>query len=329
MSDVATLTVPDGAESSDAVVVHWTVAAGDRVRKDQPIVELAIDKGDLELAAPVDGTVEELAVPAGSTVSAGQVLASIRTRPATTAPDVPGDDRSHVERLPPIRRRIAETMMRSLATTAQLTSVVPVDVTAMMALREEVKGQVRQEHGISLSPLAFLARASCMALLRHPVLNAAMSADGMSATFHDFVNLGMAVDTPRGLVVVSLKDAHHLSVVGLARAIGTLATRARDGDLTPDDVRGATFTITNTGSNGTLLGTPILNPPQSAILGTYAIQRVPRALPDGYGNDAIVPRSVMNLALTYDHRLIDGADAGRFLQDVRWVVEHHDMRAEL
>lgn len=337
MSGLVTLEVPADVNPAGAVVVRWKAAEGEHVRRDEPVVELVIDKVDIELSAPIDGVISELTVPPGASVSGGQVLAAFLpsgSAPESRIPSVPpvddtADGRVRVERLPAIRRRIAETMLHSLATTAQLTSVVAVDVTAMMDLRDRVKDQFSAEQGVGLSPLAFLARATCMALPRHPVVNASMGPDGTTATYHDYVNLGIAVDTPRGLMVVTIRDAQDLSVTELARAIGETAARAREGNLVPDDVRGATFTITNTGSNGTLIGTPILNPPQSAILATYAIQRLPRVLPDGYGNDAVVPRLVMNLALTYDHRLIDGADAGRFLADVRWAVEHHDLHSEL
>lgn len=334
------------AERLAGVVVAWLVDEGAAVHRGQPVAELAIDKADVEVAAPADGVLADIRVAAGAVAAPGQELAVVRPapdragepRPAADATPARDDDagsaaggpgRTRVEKLPAIRRTIARTMMESLATTAQLTSVVAVDVTRLMAVRTAVKDEVKARHGVSLSPLAFLARLTCLALQRHPVLNAAMSADATTATYHEDVHLGMAVDTPRGLMVVNIRSAQDLTVVGLARAIADLAARARAGQLTPDDLRGGTFTITNTGSNGTLLGTPILNPPQSAILATYAIERRPVVVTDGDGGESIAIRSMMNLALTYDHRLIDGADAGRFLGDLRWLVEEHDLVGEV
>lgn len=340
MTTTVAVAVPEGDASVPGVVSAWLVAAGTEVRRGQPIAELAIDKADVEVAAPADGVLDDVRVEAGAAVRPGQVLASIR--PTTDAPEGPRPrarpdadespsdaDRVRIEKLPAIRRTIARTMMESFASTAQLTSVVPVDVTRLMAVRAAVKDGVRATSGVSLSPLAFIARATCMALERHPVLNASMSPDATTSTYHAYVNLGMAVDTPRGLMVVNIRDAQDLTVVGFAKAVADVAARARASQLVPDDLRGGTFTISNTGSNGTLLGTPILNPPQSALLATYAIERRPVVVPDGDGSEAIAVRSMMNLALTYDHRLIDGADAGRFLGDLRWLLEEHDLEGEL
>ena len=339
-------------EVDDGVVTACFIDVGDTVTAGAPIIEVAVDKADVAVPAPVTGVVVEVRAPIGAHVRAGEVLATVRPGtpdadpshpappPATVRSEAasPGRDRDgsppapegrvRTEKLPAIRKTIARTMMHSLASTAQLTSVVPVDVTRMMALRAEIKDEVRSTHGVSVSPFTFLARATCMALQRHPAINASMSEDASTATYHDYVNLGVAVDTPRGLVVASIRDAQDRSVTDLARAIAEVAGRARSGDLRPDDVRGATFTISNTGSNGTLMGTPILNPPQAAILATYAVQRRP-VVTGEFGSEAIAIRSVANLALTYDHRLVDGADAARFLQDVRWLVEEHDLREEL
>lgn len=345
VTDPVTVAVPEDGDAIQGVVTAWFVKAGDSVSVGDPLAEVAIDKADVAVAAPASGVVDRLHAPLGATVHGGQALVTIReeqvrvSSPATADPTVEEpahaltstvvDGRSRVEELPAIRKTIARTMMRSLGSTAQLTSIVPADVTRIMELRAEVRDHVRRSHGVSLSPLAFLARAACMALPRHPAINASMSADATTATYHDYVGLGVAVDTPRGLVVVNVPDAQELSVTGLAVAVAEIAQRARSQSLRPEDVRGSTFTITNTGSNGTLMGTPILNPPQAAILATYAIQRRPVVVADAFGADAIVPRSIMNLALTYDHRLIDGADAGRFLKDMRWLIEEHDLSEEL
>jgi pyruvate dehydrogenase E2 component (dihydrolipoamide acetyltransferase) len=327
----------------DGVVDDLLVAAGAAVAAGQTVLTLrpgAAARPPSDAAAPAapDAPAGAAPSPANAAATAAATAAGPAPRP-TARPALAGGDaaavetatdpRARVERLSPIRRTIARTMMTSLSTTAQLTSIMPVDVTRMMALRAGVKDDVRAAHGVSLSPLAFLARATCMALPRHPVINASVDVSAESATYHDHVGLGMAVDTPKGLVVVNIPDADQLSVTGIARAIADLAARARSMSLRPDDVRGSTFTISNTGSNGTLMGTPILNPPQAAILATYAIQRRPVVIADPEGGDVIAPRSMLNLALTYDHRLVDGADAGRFLQDLRWVIEEHDLAQEL
>ena len=224
-----------------------------------------------------------------------------------------------------VRRAIADAMTASLATAAQLTSVVEVDVTDLMALRDERREAFRATHGVDLSPLPLIARIVCAALVRHPVLNASIDLDAGTITYHAGVNLGIAVDTERGLLVPNLKRAQDLDVAGLARGIADVAERARGRRLLPDDVAGGTFTLTNTGSRGTLFDTPILNPPEAGILGTGAIERRPAVMPDG----SIAARHRLHLSLTYDHRLVDGADAARFLTDVRDALATQDLASEL
>lgn len=347
--DVVPVHLSVDGDVADGVVIAWLVRPGDVVAAGAPIAEVAIDKADVAVAATVGGVVEEIRVPLHAYVRVGDVLATVRAGeqarprdpqseprepaarppgPVRPSPDTDGNGRTRTEKLPAIRRAIARAMMHSLASTAQLTSVVPADVTRMMALRAAVKDDIRRTHGVSVSPFTFLARAACMTLVRHPAINASISEDATTATYHDYVNLGVAVDTPRGLLVATIRDAHELSVTRLARAIADVAGRARDGSLRPDDVQGSTFTISNTGSNGTLLGTPILNAPQAAILATYAVQRRPVVVGPA-GDEALAIRSMLNLALTYDHRLVDGADAARFLQDVRWIIEERDLSEEL
>ena len=216
-------------------------------------------------------------------------------------------------------------MTASLATAAQLTSVVEADVTDLMALRDARRESFRAAHGIDLSPLPLIARVLCEALLRHPVLNASIDLAAGTITYHADVNLGIAVDTDRGLLVPNLKAAQHLDVAGLARGIADLAERSRGRRLMPDDIAGGTFTLTNTGSRGTLLDTPILNPPEAGILGTGAIERRPAVMADG----SIAVRHRLYLSLTYDHRLVDGADAARFLTDVAEGLATRDLSGEL
>ncbi|MEX0706213.1 MAG: 2-oxo acid dehydrogenase subunit E2, partial [Nitriliruptoraceae bacterium] len=210
----------------------------------------------------------------------------------------------------------------------QLTAAVEADVTAIMNLRSAVKDAFRAREGASLTPLAIIARAVCMTLPRHPALNASIDQEAGTATFHRNVNLGFAVDTERGLLVPNVKNAQDLTVPGMARAIGDIASKSRSQKLGPDEISGGTFTITNTGSMGTLFDTPVLNPPEVAILATPAIEKRPVVISDGL-SDSIAIRWMTYLCLTYDHRMVDGADAARFLQDLKFVLETHDFAAEL
>jgi pyruvate dehydrogenase E2 component (dihydrolipoamide acetyltransferase) len=231
-----------------------------------------------------------------------------------------GGARELVEPLSRVRRAIADSMLRSLQTTAQLTSVVEVDVTGIMALRSRGRAAFEAQHDVALSPLPLIARVVVDVLGRHPMLNASIDTAAGTVTFHDFVNLGIAVDTDAGLLVPNLKDAQALDVAGLATGIAQLAARSRDRSLAPDDISGGTFTITNTGSRGTMFDTPILNPPEAAILATGAVERRPVVIDDGI-SESVAIRSMTYLCLTYDHRLVDGADAARFLTEVKEQLE--------
>jgi 2-oxoglutarate dehydrogenase E2 component (dihydrolipoamide succinyltransferase) len=239
-----------------------------------------------------------------------------------------GGAREKVEPLTRIRRAIADSMMRSLQTTAQLTAAVEADVTSIMHLRDQHKDAFRAASGVSLSPLAMISRVVVDVLSRHPSLNASIDTEAGTVTYHDFVNLGIAVDTERGLLVPNIKDAQALDVSGIARAIGDLATRTRERRVTPDDISGGTFTITNTGSRGTLFDTPILNPPEVAILATCAIEKRPVVIEDGLG-ESVAIRWMTYLCLTYDHRLVDGADAARFLSEVKEQLATVDLSGEV
>jgi len=239
-----------------------------------------------------------------------------------------GGAREKVEPLTRIRRAIADSMMRSLQTTAQLTAAVEADVTSIMHLRDRHKDAFRAATGVSLSPLSLISRIVVDVLGRHPALNASIDTDAGTVTYHDFVNLGIAVDTERGLLVPNIKDAQALDVGGIARAIGDLATRTRERRVTPDDISGGTFTITNTGSRGTLFDTPVLNPPEVAILATCAIEKRPVVVEDELG-ESVAIRWMTYLCLTYDHRLVDGADAARFLTDVKERLAAVDLSEEV
>jgi pyruvate dehydrogenase E2 component (dihydrolipoamide acetyltransferase) len=253
-------------------------------------------------------------------------------QPART-PRVPADTRTRVENLSRIRQRIAAKMMESLQSSAQLTTMQEADVTSIMRLRSRVKDEFRAREGVTLSPFVFLCRAAVLAIRNHPALNALADWEAGAVTYHEYVNLGIAVDTERGLVVPNIKGADDLSLAGLARAIAAVASKARgeaqDGSrLEIADIQGGTFTMTNTGSRGVLIDTPILNYPEVAILATGAIKKRPVVIEDDAG-PVIAVRDMLYLCLTYDHRLIDGADAARFVTAVQEVIETHDWAAEI
>jgi 2-oxoglutarate dehydrogenase E2 component (dihydrolipoamide succinyltransferase) len=226
-----------------------------------------------------------------------------------------------VEPLNAMRRGIAEHMRRSLDTAAHVTSAIEVDMSRVVAIREKLKGDYQRSYGVNPTYLAFIARAAVETLKDWPWVNGELR--GESVVTHNYVNLGFAValEGGKGLIVPVVKHAEGLNLLGMARGIADVAERARTKRLTPDDVQGGTFTITNPGSFGTFHGTPIISQPQAGILGTYAVVKRPWVIQDELGNDVIAIRPIMNLTLTYDHRLVDGAYAGQFLRDVRDKLE--------
>ncbi|MCC5949795.1 MAG: 2-oxoglutarate dehydrogenase, E2 component, dihydrolipoamide succinyltransferase, partial [Nitriliruptoraceae bacterium] len=307
--------------------VEGTGPGGRITRED---AERAIEQGGTRAGADADTTGSAGGAAASVTPPPAVVQApGARSRPPASPTQVDfGGERSVTEDLSRVRKAIARSMMESLQTTAQLTAAVEVDLTGIMNLRAARKDDFKAAHGASLSPLPLIARAVCMTLPRHPVMNASMDMDAGTATFHRNINLGIAVDTERGLLVPNIKDAQDLTVPGIASRIGDLAKRSRDKKITPDEISGGTFTITNTGSVGTLFDTPILNPPEVAILATAAVEKRPVVVSDAYG-DSIAIRWMSYLCLSYDHRMVDGADAARFLQDLKYVLETHDFANEL
>ena len=222
-----------------------------------------------------------------------------------------------------MRRGVMEHMRRSVDTAAHVTSAIEVDMARVVALRAKLKPELAAQK-VNLTYLAFIARATVDTLLDYPWVNGELR--GQSIVTRPYVNLGIAValDEGKGLIVPVIRNAQDLNLTGTARAIQDIAERARTKKLLPDDVQGGTFTITNPGSFGTFHGTPIINQPQSAILGTYALVKRPWVIQDDMGSDVIAIRPVMNLTLTYDHRLVDGAYAGMCLRDVRDRLESWD-----
>ena len=239
--------------------------------------------------------------------------------PVAAGETLPGET---VEPITAMRRGIAEHMRRSLDTAAHVTSAIEVDFSRIVAVRERLKKEYQAAYGVNPTYLAFVAQASVETLRDYPYVNAEMRGD--SIVTRNFVNLGIAVELAegKGLIVPVIRNAEGLNLLGLARGIAEIAAKARNKQLVPDDVQGGTFTITNPGGYGTFHGTPVISQPQSAILGTYALVKRPWVITDETGNDAIAIKPLMNITLTYDHRLVDGALAGRFLRDLRERLEN-------
>jgi len=237
--------------------------------------------------------------------------------------------RGRTEKLSRLRTVIAKRMVESLAVSAQLTTVVEADVTAIARLRDRAKRDFEAREGVKLSFLPFFAKAAVEALKAHPAVNSSIDLEAGTVTYHDSENLGIAVDTDRGLLVPVIKDAGDLSLGGLSRKISDLAERTRTNKVTPDELGGGTFTLTNTGSRGALFDTPIINQPQVAILGTGTVVKRPVVVQDPDLGEVIAVRSMVYLALTYDHRIVDGADAARFLGTVKERLEAGQFHGEL
>ena len=283
-----------------------------------------IRKQDVEAAAKA---AEEARAAAAVPAPAAEAPAPAAAKSASAKPEVDTTLRGRTEKMSRLRQVIADRMIDSLQTSAQLTTVVEVDVTRVAALRARAKNDFLAKNGTKLTFLPFFVQAATEALKAHPKINA--SIEGKNVTYHDVEHVGIAVDTPRGLLVPVVKNAGDLNIPGLARRINDLAARTRDNKVNPDELSGSTFTITNTGSGGALFDTPIINQPEVAILGLGAIQRQPRVIKDADGGEVIAIRSVCYLALSYDHRLVDGADAARYLMTVKKRLEEGDFGGEL
>jgi 2-oxoglutarate dehydrogenase E2 component (dihydrolipoamide succinyltransferase) len=259
--------------------------------------------------------------PAPAPVAAAAPAAAA---PATGEAELlPGET---LEPMSAMRRGVMEHMRRSLDTSAHVTSAIEVDMSRVVALRQKLKADF-QKQGVNLTYLAFIARATVDTLKDYPWVNGELR--GQSVVTRPYVNLGIAValDEGKGLIVPVIRNAQDLNLQGIARAIQDLAERARTKKLLPDDVQGGTLTITNPGGFGTFHGTPIINQPQAAILGTYALVKRPWVIQDELGSDVIAIRPLMNITLTYDHRLVDGAYAGLYLRDLRERLESWDEAA--
>jgi len=388
------ITVPQLPESvTDATLVAWHKKPGDAVSRDENLVDLETDKVVLEVPAPVSGTLTEVRVGNGTTVTAGDILAileegdvavveptvtteqepvSVQTEQAVSdtakmSPAVrrlldeydldvtlivgsgkdgriiksdvltyleshgqenvtPGDPVPELDvelsgvrneqRVPMsrLRVRIAERMVEAQHTAAMLTTFNEVDLTRVISLRKRYKASFEKAHGVKLGFMSFFAKAAVEALSKFPTVNA--SIEDNDIIYHDYVDIGVAVSSERGLMVPVLRSVEHMSFADIEKGIDVYAAKVREGTISMDDLTGGTFTITNGGVFGSMLSTPILNPPQSAILGMHAIQERPIVI-DG----EITARPMMYLALTYDHRIIDGREAVQFLVSIKESLE--------
>ncbi|MGA7180170.1 MAG: dihydrolipoyllysine-residue succinyltransferase [Thiobacillaceae bacterium] len=353
--------VPELSESvSSGTLLAWRKRPGENVARDETLADLETDKVILEIPAPANGILKEVRVQEGAEVKANEVVAVIDTaglgqaEPARLAEVIPAKKDAVVLALPVankeppaqaspkaaepvsampkpasypqgdrperrvpmsrLRQRVAERLVAAQHTAAILSTFNEVNLQQVNELRQRYKVEFEARHGVKLGYMSFFVRAVCVVLKQFPILNARI--DGDDVVYQDFADVGIAVSTPRGLVVPILRNADRMSFAEIEKSIADFAARAQTGSLALDELTGGTFSITNGGVFGSLLSTPILNPPQSGILGMHKIQERPVA-----ENGQVVIRPMMYLALSYDHRLIDGKDAVEFLAGVKRELE--------
>ncbi|RLK55338.1 2-oxoglutarate dehydrogenase, E2 component, dihydrolipoamide succinyltransferase [Actinokineospora cianjurensis] len=286
---------------------------GGRIRKQDVLAAAEAKKAP----APQQSAAPSTPAPAAASSSAPSASTSDASLRGTT------------QKLTRLRQTVSRRMVESLQTAAQLTQVIEVDVTRIAKLRAKSKTAFEQREGVKLTFLPFFAKAAVEALKQHPKLNASINDETNEVTYHGAEHLGIAVDTERGLLTPAIRDAGDLSISGLSHKIADLAARTRANKVTPDELFGATFNLTNLGSQGALFDTPIIQLPQVAILGVGLVVKRPVVVTDSVGDDTIAIRSMVYLALTYDHRLVDGADAGRFLTAVKNRLEEGAFEGDL
>src|SRR5436305_2096373 len=327
-----------GVSVSEGTITKRLKQEGEQVEADESLLEISTDKVDTEVPSPASGTLTQILVQEGETVDVGTKLAVIggdgdaaaptaAQAPAPVAAPASVQVGETFEPMTAMRRGIAEHMRRSLDTSAHVTSAIEVDMSKVSAIRAKLKKEYQQSYGVNPTYLIFVARAATETLREYPWINGEIRGDQIVT--RSYVNLGFAVELAdgKGLIVPVVKNAETLNLLGMAKAVTDIAQRARDKKLLPDEVQGGTFTITNPGGYGTFHGTPVISQPQAAILGTYAVVKRPWVVQDDLGEDVIAIRQIMNLTLTYDHRLVDGALAGRFLRDLRHKLETWDESA--
>jgi 2-oxoglutarate dehydrogenase E2 component (dihydrolipoamide succinyltransferase) len=299
-----------------------------------PLVRKLATENDVDLSSlkgsGVGGRIRKQDVLAAAEAAKKPAPAAAAPAAKASAPAAPQADlRGKTEKMSRLRQTVSRRMVESLQTSAQLTQVIEVDVTRIAKLRSRAKSAFEQREGVKLTFLPFFAKAAVEALKSHPKLNASINDETKEVTYHGAEHLGVAVDTERGLLSPAIHNAGDLSVAGLAHKIADLAERTRANKVTPDELFGATFTITNLGSQGALFDTPIIPQPQVGILGIGLVVKRPVVVTDADGNDAFAVRSMAYLALTYDHRLVDGADAGRFLTTIKNRLQEGNFEGDL
>ncbi|MYW96261.1 2-oxoglutarate dehydrogenase, E2 component, dihydrolipoamide succinyltransferase [Amycolatopsis rubida] len=337
---------PAPSPAAPAPAPQASDAADDRKppRQATPLVRRLAAEHDVDLAkltgSGVDGRIRKQDVLAaidgpdrGEAVDTPPTLAPVAPSPSTPAPASPppvqATPRGTAQKASRIRQVIAKRTRESLQTSAQLTQVFEVDVTAIARLRQRAKADFLAREGVKLTFLPFFAKATIEALKQHPNVNAYLNEETSEITYFGQEHLAVAVDTDNGLMSPVIHNAGELNLAGLTRATADLAARARTGKVKPDELSGGTFTVTNLGSNGALFDTPIINQPQSGILGVGAVVKRPVVVSGADSEEAIAIRSMAYLALTYDHRLVDGADAGRFLTTIKARLEEGRFEREL
>lgn len=307
-------------------------AAGSESGYVTPLVRKLANQHGVDVSAlsgtGVGGRIRKQDVLAAAEAKAAPPAAPAKPSAAPAGPAA-SSLRGTTQKAPRIRQVIARRMRESLEVSTQLTQVHEVDMTKVAKLRLKAKNSFQAQNGTKLTFLPFIAKAVAEALKQHPKLNAAYDEDKQEITYHNAEHLAIAVDTDKGLLVPVISDAGNLNLAGLAGKIADVASRTRDGKIGPDELSGGTFSITNIGSVGALFDTPIINQPQVGILGTGAIVKRAVVVADENGDDSIAIRSMMYLSLTYDHRLVDGADAGRFLQTLKARLEEGAFEADL
>jgi pyruvate dehydrogenase E2 component (dihydrolipoamide acetyltransferase) len=328
-----------GQSSAPAAETVRANGAGDAGYVTPLVRKLATEKGvDLSSLSGtgVGGRIRKQDVIEAADKAAAAKAAAARPAPSAPAPaaaptpkPAPSPLRGRTEKLTRTRATIARRMVESLHISAQLTTVVEVDITKVANLRNRAKADFLGKNGVKLSFLPFLALAAVEALREHPVVNSSIDQEAGTVTYHDGEHLGIAVDTPKGLLVPVIRDAGDLNLAGLAKRIADVADRTRNNKISPDELSGGTFTLTNTGSRGALFDTPIINQPQVAILGTGAVVKRAVVVEDPNLGELIVPRSMIYLALSYDHRIVDGADAARFLVTMKERLEAGHFEGDL
>ncbi|MEV5904277.1 2-oxo acid dehydrogenase subunit E2 [Streptomyces sp. NPDC052127] len=342
------VTLPALGESvTEGTVTRWLKAEGERVEADEPLLEVSTDKVDTEIPSPAAGILASIKVAEDETVEVGAELAVIddgtgapaaAPAPAAAAPaagaakKTPALEvsplRGQTVKMPRIRKVIGDNMVKALHEQAQLSSVVEVDITRLMKLRAQAKDSFAAREGVKLSPMPFFVKAAAQALKAHPAVNARINVDEGTITYFDTESIGIAVDSEKGLMTPVIKHAGDLNIAGIAKATADLAGKVRANKITPDELSGATFTISNTGSRGALFDTIIVPPNQVAILGIGATVKRPAVIETEEGT-VIGVRDMTYLTLSYDHRLVDGADAARYLTAVKAILEAGEFEVEL